>query len=529
MKKIALMRMPSTYANWYRHPAMGLAYLASYGESRGAECRIFDAYFEGWSRETLVDQVAAYQPDLIGMTAMTHEIAACAEVARSVKQSIDAPVVVGGCHVSALPHRTLEEYPAFDFGITGEGELPFADLVERWRPGSDRGPLSQIRGLVMRNGDEIVFDGGGRHLTSAELDDLPMPAFDKYFGTDRRALAGPDDYYTVMSSRGCPYRCTFCMRVLGQKVRRRSTERLLAEIEYAVEHYGAHTFNFSDEILLMKTRRTTEILEAMIESGLSRRIRWNGLTRADMVTDELVALAKRAGCVKLEMGVESGDDHKLQAMNKRITVDQVRKAVRIIKRHGISLGTYFIIGHPNETERSANRTVDLAVELNTDTIAVGAMVPYPGTRIYEMARQGLGGYTLLTEDWSTYDKYGGRALQLDNLSLSDIVALQRKAYLKFYFKNRRIREMARFTWDKRNAFYFFARQRIARGSVQKPTRCFEMKDPARSTGIVDVSGSPSLRSSDSCIYRSLSNERTRVGVRRQGQFFDTSEALRITC
>jgi len=462
MRKVALIRMPSTYANWYKHPAMGLASLSSYVESRGVECKIFDAYFEGWSRERLVSEVSAYRPNLVGVTAMTHEIAASAEVAADIKRSTEAPVVVGGCHVTALPRRTLTEFPAFDFGIVGEGELPFAEFLRRWRGGGDTGSLSQIRGLVSRSGDQVVYPGKGKQLSSRQLDALPMPSFRQYYGDDRRALAGPEDYYTIMSSRGCPYRCSFCMRVLGQKVRRRSTEGILAEIEHAMGQYGAHTFDFCDEIFLVNSRRTTDILHALIESGLARRMRWNGLTRADMVTDELIELAKRAGCVRLEMGVESGDDRILAAIQKKITVAQIRRAVAIIKRQRIGLGAYFIIGHPHETVWTANRTVDLAAELNTDTIAVGMMVPYPGTRIYEMAKRGEGGYTLLSEDWSTYDKYGGQALQLENLSLEQITSLQRKAYLKFYLKNRRVRSMARFTWQKRGAFTYFARRRLAR-------------------------------------------------------------------
>ena len=202
----------------------------------------------------------------------------------------------------------------------------------------------------------------------------------------------------------------------------------------------------------------------IINGGLSKRVRWSALTRANLVDCEVLSLAKQAGCFHLDMGVESGDDDILRNIGKAITVEQIKKAVAIVKDVGIELGTYFIIGHPNETRQTAQKTIDLSTELNTKTIAVGIMAPYPGTRVYDMARRGENGYHLLSEDWSQYDKYGGRSLEVKDLSYKEMRRFQKQAYINLYLKNFRLLDFAKFMWQRRHALYYFliSRMRFSR-------------------------------------------------------------------
>ena len=457
--KIALIKAPGTYADWYKRPVLGLAYICSYLEANGFECRIFDAYFHSWSEDELVWRVKAYRPEVIGLTAMTHEIAEAARIASRLKSELKVPAIIGGCHVTALPERTLTEFPVFDYGIYGEGEKAFLALVRHLGGRSESG-LRSIKGLVFREGEEIVVNERPAFLTSEELDRLPLPAFDDYYGGVPDALRAKDACYVMISSRGCPYNCAFCMRVLGQKVRRRSPERICHEMEQAISRYATRTFDFYDDILLYDSPETRNLLELMISKRFPERIRWCGVTRANLVKSDLMVLAKKAGCFRLGLGVESGDDQILKAIGKGITVDQVRRAVRIIKEAGIAVDTYFILGHPDETEETVKKTVDLAVELNTDTIAVGLMVPYPGTRVFEMALRGEGGYRLISEDWSQYDKYGGKALELEGLPYGDLVKWQRRALVDLYLKNFRPLDFLRYMWRRRSALLFFLRRRL---------------------------------------------------------------------
>lgn len=462
MAKIALIKPPSTYADWYRRPVLGISYISAYLEQNGFDCKVFDGVFNGWSEEELVHHIEMYRPEIVGVTAMTHEIANAAHIVTAIKDKLRIPAVVGGPHITALPARTLTEYPVFDYGICGEGEKTILELM-RFLFGNGSIPdLFSIKGLVFRNKKEIVVTMPRPWLTSAELNDLPYPAFHDYYGDNTKALAGKDLYYVMFSARGCPYNCSFCMQVLGRQVRSFSPERICQEIEYAISRYCAHTIDFADEIFLFDNERSRIILQLMIKKGLSKRIRWSGLTRANMVTGELITLAKQAGCFRLEMGVESGDDEILKHIGKNITVEQVKNAVKIIKENRISLGTYFILGHPNETRETVRKTVDLAVELNTDTIAVGIMVPYPGTEIYKMAQRGEGGYRLLSEDWSQYDKYGGKSLELKDLTYDELVQHQKRAYIRLYLKNFRVVDFVRFMWKRKLALWFFLRKKLKR-------------------------------------------------------------------
>jgi len=152
----------------------------------------------------------------------------------------------------------------------------------------------------------------------------------------------------------------------------------------------------------------------------------------------------------------------LKAINKGITVEQIRSAVKIIKDSGILMSTYFILGHPNETLETIKKTINLAAELNTHTIAIGLMVPYPGTRIYDMAHRGEGGYRLLTEDWSQYDKYGGRVLEVGKLTFKQLSCWQARATVCFYLKNFRFLDLAKFSIQYRRGIFFMFKNFIAR-------------------------------------------------------------------
>ncbi|GBD97952.1 MAG TPA: B12-binding domain-containing radical SAM protein [Nitrospirae bacterium] len=453
IKKIALIKPPATYASWYKKPVLGISYIAAYLEENGFDCKIFDAYFNNLTEDILARNVVGYNPDIIGISSMTHEITQAASIASILKEKLNVPVVIGGCHVTALPERTLDEFPVFDYGIYGEGEQTMLELLD-CLSGSSQQNLKSVRGLVFREEKSIIVNEPRAFFTSSQLDELPLPALHHYYDNNTEALKDKDAYYVMMSGRGCPYNCAFCMQVLGRKIRSRSPENICREIEHAVSHYGGHMISFIDELFLNNDKRTEKVLQLMIETGLSKKIKWAAHTRANIVNPELIDLAKRAGCFSISIGVESGDDEILKAVGKGITVERIKKAVKIIKGAGLALETFFIIGHPNETKETVRKTIDLAAELNPTTIAVGIMVPYPGTRVYNMAKNGEGGYRLLSENWAEYDKYGGRSLEVKTLTYEEMERYQMLAYVNLYLKNLRMIDLLKFFYSKRKAFFF---------------------------------------------------------------------------
>ncbi len=437
--KMALIRPPQVNPYWFLHqPALGISYLAAYLISRGIEAKIFDAVFNSWDMPTLLSGVKRYRPDLIGISAMTHEIIEANRLAGELKKKLPGiPVVVGGCHVTALPEKTLSEFPNFNYGIYREGEKALLALCGCLQAGLDG--ITGVPNLVYRTeSGKIKINPAGAWLTENELNRLPYPAFNQYSSLD---------FYPMVSGRGCPYNCAFCMQVLGHQLRRRSPANIVAEMEYAIKNFRVKKIQFLDEIFLFNDRQTRETLNLMIKKGLPQRVSWNAMTRVNQVGEGLVSLAKKAGCYALDLGVESGSDKILKIIGKQITVSQVKKAVAIIKKADIATCAYFILGHPGETRETLKQTIDLAVELNTDRVAAGLMVPYPGTRVYQMAKKGEYGYRLLSNDYSRYDKYGGGALESQELPLKELEKWQRRLFLEFYIRNGRLLDLTKFLFE----------------------------------------------------------------------------------
>jgi anaerobic magnesium-protoporphyrin IX monomethyl ester cyclase len=448
--KVALIRPPEVNPYWKaKRPSLGISYIASYLHSHSIEAKLFDANYNAWTEKQTVELVTRYRPDIIGISSMTNEIASSHTIAGLLRASLDnVPTVIGGCHITALPQETLIEFPNFTYGVYGEGEATMLSLVQCLSQQNPEEGLAQINGLVYRDSNQVLRNPPCHRLSSEELTELSYPDFEQYYQSNK-ALAGKDDYYVMISSRGCPYQCIFCMQVLGRQVRRRSAESVVDEMEYAIDRYGAHTIYFFDEIFLFNDRLTYDTLELIRKRGLPKRLRWRALTRVNLVDEKLIKNVKEAGCFALEIGIEAGSNEVLKRINKQITTEQTENAVRIIKKEGIAVDANYIFGHPHETVASIKDTINLATKLNTDTIAIGIMTPYPGTKIYEMAHRGEGGYRLLTRDWSKYDKYGGKALELEGLPIAELEKWQRKGLLYFYLKNFRIVDLIKFIIEYR--------------------------------------------------------------------------------
>jgi anaerobic magnesium-protoporphyrin IX monomethyl ester cyclase len=180
MVRVALVKLPATYATWYKRPMMGISYLAALLEQAGFDARIFDAYFNGWSPDELVESVVAYQPHVLGITAMTHEIIPASHLAERVKARLDIPAVIGGCHATALPSRTLEEFPAFDYLVHGEGETTFAELLKTLIEPASFQKIAATKGIAFRENGQVVVKDPRPPLSASELENLPFLAFHHY-------------------------------------------------------------------------------------------------------------------------------------------------------------------------------------------------------------------------------------------------------------------------------------------------------------------------------------------------------------
>jgi len=459
---------PQRTERWDRpdYPHIGLAYLAATLRVRvhDVPVTVIDGKLERVTAEDVVARLCELEPDVVGLSAMTHEIGITADLAAAVKSALPgAIIVVGGVHPTALPAETLRDFPAFDLAVYGEGEATLVELVRALGASRDA-DLGDIPGLAWRRDGEIIVNPPRPWLTAEELDALPYPAWD---------LFPPAHTYPVLTVRGCPFTCIFCARPYGNRVRARSVENILGEFRWllAEREFRPGYIKVYDETFGINKRHTARVLDGLIDLGLPRRVRWWAQTRISVADEDLLQHMARAGCDYLGFGIESGNPQILRTIAKDIDLDKARRLVRAAQQAGITTEGFYIIGLPHETRDTAWDTIRFAADLNTEFVSIGLMVPYPHTEVYEMARRGEGGYRLISTDWRDFNKQLGNALELDTLSRAEMERLQLIGYAYFFLRNGRLRDFLRFCWTNRVEAWAFARQFVPKllGRRQAPT------------------------------------------------------------
>jgi radical SAM superfamily enzyme YgiQ (UPF0313 family) len=422
---------------------LGLGYLAASMRARGLECDVIDAKLERLSSNAVLRRIAEGPYDIVGFTAMTHEIAEAGKLAGLIKiKKPTTTTVVGGVHATALPAETLRNFPSFDVLVHGEGEVTLADLVGAIRIGSG---LDGIAGVAYRSGGTVVVNPS--RPWADDLDALPFPDYSQF---------SPCRKYHVITARGCPYHCVFCMSPYGRTaVRVRSPENVIEELA-RIESFHPRTVKFNDETFGINRLRAIRLLDLIREEGLHRTKKVASM-RADHVDAELLTKMKEAGFCYVDYGVETGNRDVMKRIRKGLTLERVEEAVRLTKQAGMMVGANFIIGHPGETWETAMQTIDFAVRLNADVNAIGLMVPYPGTEVADMVKTGQGGYRLLSGEWADYNKQLGNALELTSLSRREMERLQLIGYLKVPLWNLRVLDFLRFCWHHRRAAVAYLR------------------------------------------------------------------------
>jgi radical SAM superfamily enzyme YgiQ (UPF0313 family) len=419
-------------------PRPALAFLAAYLRRAGVEVAVLDCKYSRLGFDKAINRIKGFNPDIVAVTAMTNEIIQAGQVATLVKMSqLKTITVIGGVHVTALPERTLREFPVFDYAVTGEGEVPLLSLVKAVeRSAAGHEPLPGVASIE----PDGTFRYGGAGPLISQMDTLPVPAWEFFT---------PTHEYMLHTSRGCPFNCPFCMNFNGRKVRAKSAEIVLDEMEWLVEKHGARSFIFGDEVFTINRNRTVEICNGMLERGLDKKCKWWCVSHVRCIDYELAVLMKKAGCRMVGLGIESGNEARLREITKGTSEEMILRTVNSLKKAGLPFEAYFILGFPDETAETARETVEFAVKINPDMPVLGIMVPYPGTRIGEMAEKGKGGYVLQARSWNDYNKQIGNAISFKNLSRRELERIQLVGYAKVFLCNFRFMEFAKFAWRYR--------------------------------------------------------------------------------
>ncbi len=437
-------------------PHLGLAYLGAVSELAGYETMIFDADVED---EPIEEAIKRFQPDIIGITANTPQVKQAWRTAKAIKSVKDVPLVLGGPHVSVLPAESCQQ-AGVDVVVRGEGEAVWIKLCQiivdelKTNPTAtaqdllapDNPALSTLLGISYMTTDSQEHHNPD-HPVIADLDTLPWPAY-HLFKMDRYTNLQPATdmvdgarSFSVMTSRGCPYRCTFCSQsIMPIKWRARSPENVLAEWEHLVNDMGAQEIGVLDDSANIDVQRLNQIADGIIEAKMNH-VPWifvNGI-RANLADTGTLGKLKEAGLKRTAFGVESGDPDVLLSIDKKIDHDTIREAFRNAKKVDLETIGFFIIGLPGETEETMERTIKFACEVDPKIANFSMMTPYPGTKVYEIAkRQGR----LLVDDWEDYVFFEGKArYEMGDMTAEVIERKWKEAYRRFYLRPHRIVEI----------------------------------------------------------------------------------------
>jgi radical SAM superfamily enzyme YgiQ (UPF0313 family) len=404
-------------------PPLGLAWLAAVLELDGHKVRILDAHAQQFSIAVVPAWVNENGPfDLVGITATTPLISNALLIARLLKRNSPfSTIVLGGVHPTVLPEQVLQE-PAVDVVVRGEGELTIRDLASGK-------PLQQIDGISFRTCDSVERNPD-RELVS-DLDSLPFPAYhllpmDRYRPAAGAAKRLPAS--SVLATRGCPGKCTFCYRIFGSRLRVRSGRNVAQEVRMLHERYKINEICFYDDTFTVVGHEVRNFCAALQEMKL--HIHWSCFSRIDNFDESTFRAMKQAGCHQVMYGIESGDPEILRGIKKRVNADSVEYVVRKTKEIGIEVRAAFILGNPGETEFTLENTIRYAIDLNPDLALFNIATPYPGTEMFEWAEKNN---YLITKNWDDYN-LSTPVMELPTVSSTKVLEYYKMAHRRFLLR-----------------------------------------------------------------------------------------------
>lgn len=421
-------------------PPLGLAYLAASARAAGHEVEILDANALGWTEDEVAMRAAARFPDLVGVTATTPTIDTAGAIAAQLKAlNPGIPVVVGGPHATALPGRTLEEYPAMDLVATGEAEGSLVALLDALASGVEAHDVD-VAGFVVRRSDGSISEPKPARVEQ-DLDRLAPPARD-LLPMDRYRCPDSDAFTTIMAMRGCPYDCVYCSVPVhfGRGIRYRDPAAVVEEMRAVHETWGIRFFSFVDDTFTTRRSWVEEFTSRLMAEGLHRRIRWICLTRVDLVDSDLLANMRAAGCVRVEFGIESGSEAGRAYLRKGIAEEDVLRAFREARKAGLSTMGFIVLNIPGETEVDVEATLDLAFRADPDFLQVSMLTPYPGTALWDDAQ--AHGW-ISTEDWSRYVFLNHQVLDHGSVAPDEMLRRVARFHRRFYLRPRTAWKLAR--------------------------------------------------------------------------------------
>ena len=362
----------------FRFPPLGLGYIASSLTNRGVSVTLVDCTF--LTKEEALRKILLSKPQIIGIYSMFSMKKQSIALARLVRSNCET-LIAGGPLPTLNPSDFLND---FDIVVIGEGEKTIVELFDAFEKNLG---LSKIDGIAYKEKTNGQIKITSSRLVIQDLDSIPFPSrdlFDNHSYKDHYSRKSGYTITSIITSRGCPFRCDFCSRsVFGNEFRTRSAANIVDEIE-AIMEYGYDRIWFADDCFTISRKRLIDICDEILDRRL--KIGWECLSRVDTIDREVVGKMKEAGCMRVFFGIESGNDSVLAIMNKQITAEQARRAVFMVKEAGIRVGAFFILGYPGESDQTVLDTVRFSSSLPVDYLSFTLPYPIPGTPLYERTK-----------------------------------------------------------------------------------------------------------------------------------------------
>lgn len=403
-----------------------LAYAIAELKESGFKTYGEDAVCEELGISGFVEKMKKLSPDIVIMEISTPSLMYDLETAQKLKEEVGAFVAFCGPHATYSHSSIIDNYKFVDACIRGELDHAVKELCLALDEGN---ALNNLKGVTFRHNNKTVVNEDAQLIEN--LDELPFPDREEFkIENYQQAFFSGKKTGLMISSRGCPYKCNFCLwpdTVVGHVYRTRSPENVVDEIEYLIKNYSADEIYFDDATFVLNKKRVQGICREIMERGID--ISWLCMGRVDTVDRETLQMMKRAGCTQVFYGFESGSEKILETIDKRITKEQVRNAVRMTQEAGLVASGSFIFGLPQEDKETVKQTLDFAKSLKADYVQFVLAAPFPGTKLYEEAKQkGL----LQINSWADLDGTKGPIMRTEHLSKEDLEGIIRKAYIGYY-------------------------------------------------------------------------------------------------
>lgn len=373
---------------------LGISYLAAVLEEKGYVVDVLDCQL-GTTQKWLEDELLSLHPDIVGVTSATLTYMPALDIVKTAKRVLpECLTMMGGPHVTVLDEQTLGENPEVDIVVRGEGEQTVSELAQIASESNLR-ELPRILGITFRNNRQILRNQDRPFIQN--VDSLPHPAH-RHFQVSRYKVSGKT-YLPIITSRGCPFQCAFCLasKMCGRGFRARSPGNVVDELEWLRDTYAAEAVAFYDDTFTYDTQRTVAICEEMKRRKFE--LPWDCRTRVDRVSKSLLATLRRANCLLVHFGVESGSQIMLNSMRKGTTVEQNATAIKWAKEAGILVAISVVVGYPGETPEMLEETLNFIRRTEPDYLYMCEAVPYPGTEMYNVVKK-LGWE--MASDWNLF-------------------------------------------------------------------------------------------------------------------------------